>query len=86
MILFYILIDFLVNLCVNLPLQPKNFRSKKIQKSRKLRYFKLNYSLNYGTIGLMLTRPLQFTANTLSKLKIFLKRSMKKSDKTRRQM
>jgi large subunit ribosomal protein L16 len=69
-----------------LPLQPKNFRSKKIQKSRKIRYFKTHHSLRFGNVGLMLVRPLQFTGGSLFRLRLFLKKGARKSDKTRRFM
>lgn len=68
-------------------LQPRNFGYKKKQKSRTLLNFNnshLNKTLNYGGAGLMLLKPAHLTSNQLFKFKLFLKRSMKKSDHTRR--
>jgi large subunit ribosomal protein L16 len=65
-------------------LQPRNFVSKKKQKSRKLRQFKTNWTLKYGSSGLLILRPIQLTGQQIFRLKLFLKKSVKKGDKTRR--
>ena len=65
-------------------LKPKNYKSKKIQKLRKFKIFKKNNNLNFGQIGLISQKPLFLTSNKIFKMKLFLKRSIKKSDKTRR--
>jgi len=69
-----------------LPLQPKHIRSKRRQKGRKLVQFNVRYSLNFGDCGLLIPRPLIFTALTLSRTKLFLKKASKRGDKTRRKM
>lgn len=68
-------------------LQPRNFTYKKKQKNRTLLNFNNSYlskKLNYGGAGLMLLKPIHLTSNQLFRFKLFLKRSMKKSDQTRR--
>jgi ribosomal protein L16/L10AE len=65
-------------------LQPRNFSSKKKQKDRTFRHFNKKFNLNFGTIGLLTLRPFQLTAQQIFRLKLVLKRSVKKSDKTRR--
>ena len=65
-------------------LQPRNFNSKKKQKDRRFRHFNNTFNLNFGTIGLLTLKPFQLTAGQVFRLKLLLKRSIKKSDKTRR--
>ena len=68
-------------------LQPRTFTFKKKQKSRTLMSFNnsyLNKTLNYGGAGLMVLKPVHLTSSQLFRFKLFLKRSMKKSDYTRR--
>jgi ribosomal protein L16/L10AE len=65
-------------------LQPRNFYSKKKQKDRKFRHFNNNFNLNFGNCGLLMLRPIQLTGGQIFRLKLLLKRSVKKSDKTRR--
>ena len=68
-------------------LQPRTFTFKKKQKSRTLMSFNnsyLNKNLNYGGAGLMVLKPVHLTSSQLFRFKLFLKRSMKKSDYTRR--
>ena len=68
-------------------LQPRNFVYKKKQKNRTLISFnnsQSNKTLNYGGAGLMILKPVHLTSNQLFRFKLFLKRSMKKSDHTRR--
>jgi len=65
-------------------LQPRNFNSKKKQKDRRFRHFHNSFNLNFGTIGLLALKPFQLTAGQIFRLKLLLKRSIKKSDKTRR--
>ena len=78
------LIPLFTILCVNLQLQPRNFKNKKKQKKRILIKFNKNYSLKFGDAGLLITRPFILTGPQLIKLKLFLKRATRKSDKTRR--
>ena len=68
-------------------LQPRNFFYKRKQKNRTLLSFNnstLKKNLSFGGAGLMLLKPVHLTANQLFKFKLFLKRSAKKSDYTRR--
>lgn len=69
-----------------MPLQPKNFKSKKKQKSRSFLNFNNNYFLKFGSMGLIILQPLIFTATHLSRFKLFLKRASRKGDKTKRKM
>jgi large subunit ribosomal protein L16 len=68
-------------------LQPRNFIYKRKQKSRSLISFNNSYlkqNLSYGNSGLMILKPLHLSSFQLFRLKLFLKRSSKKSDRTRR--
>ncbi len=66
-------------------LQPRNFIFKKKQKNRRfLSFNSLHNNLSFGGSGLLLLRAIQLTAKQLSRFKLFLKRAMKKADRTRR--
>ena len=68
-------------------LQPRNFFYKRKQKKRSLLSFNNHINknlLNFGGTGLMLLRPIHLTAKQIFRFKLFLKRAMKKSEKTRR--
>ena len=68
-------------------LQPRNFIYKRKQKSRTLisfNNFNSNKILNFGGSGLIILKPVHLTSNQLFRFKLFLKRSSKKSDYTRR--
>jgi hypothetical protein len=68
-------------------LQPRNFNYKRKQKNRSLLSFNSSYlkkKLNFGDSGLMILKPVHLTASQLFRFKLFLKRAIKKSDKTRR--
>jgi len=69
-----------------MPLQPKNFKSKKRQKGRKLIHFNNKFELKFGNCGLMILRPIIFTSLHLSRFKFFLKKANKRGDKTRRKL
>jgi large subunit ribosomal protein L16 len=69
-----------------LQLQPKNFKSKKKQKTRKFLQFSNNYFLKFGHMGLLLLQSIILTATHLSKFKFFLKKASKKNDKTKRKL
>ncbi len=88
MILFFIFIDYLVKFkCVLVLLQPRNFIYKRKQKGRSLISFNnsyLKHKLKYGNSGLMILKPIHLTSNQLFRFKLFLKRTNKKSDYTRR--
>jgi hypothetical protein len=68
-------------------LQPRNFFYKRKQKSRSLISFNNSYlkrKLNFGGAGLMLLKPVHLSASQIFRFKLFLKRAVKKGDKTRR--
>jgi hypothetical protein len=68
-------------------LQPRNFYYKRKQKSRSLLSFNSSYlkkKLNFGGAGLMILKPVHLSASQIFRFKLFLKRAIKKSDKTRR--
>jgi len=64
-------------------LQPRKFKYKSRQKGRTTTKF-TNPRMNYGTVGLVLLRPFRISAKKIFRLKLFLKRSSRKSDWTRR--
>ena len=64
-------------------LQPRKFFYKNRQKNRRARiYFKR--SLTYGTTGCQLSAPLSLTAKQIFRINLFLKKSSRKSEKTKR--
>lgn len=66
-------------------LQPRSFIYKRRQKKRRFLFSNNSQNaLNFGGAGLMILKPVQLTANQLFRFKLFLKRSAKKSDRTRR--
>jgi ribosomal protein L16/L10AE len=71
---------------VYLKLQPKNFKSKKRQKRRSPTFFNKFKSLNFGEAGLVLLGSLIFTSSHLEKMKLYLKKARRKSDKTHRKI
>ena len=64
-------------------LQPRKFKYKSRQKGRSA-HTPSSTKLSYGTVGLVLLRPLRISAKRIFRLKLFLKKSSKKSDITRR--
>ncbi len=82
--LFSIFIGCLVNVCVYVILQPRTFKHKTRHKKRRLLQCNINTSLTYGDSGLLTLKPVQLTSNHLFRFKLFLKRAVKKTDKTRR--
>lgn len=52
-------------------------------KRRFFRYPK-NNSLNYGGMGIQILQPLRLHSKRMFRLKLFLKRAVRKVDKTRR--
>ena len=66
-------------------LQPRKFIWKTKQKHRTRRVSK-NAFLHYGCSGVLILQPLRTTAKRIFRLKIFLKRSARKPDFTRRSM
>jgi len=65
-------------------LQPRHFNFKKRQKNRHCYTFNNKPFLVFGDSGLLLLRPIQLTAHHIFRYKLFLKRSSRKSDKTKR--
>jgi ribosomal protein L16 len=65
-------------------LQPRTTRHKKLHKTRSITIPKKTPNLNYGTSGLLLLQPLRLSSKHLSKFKLYLKRAMRKTDKTKR--
>lgn len=66
-------------------MRPRKFNFKKMFKRRSF-LFPKNNNLNYGEMGLQILQPLRMHAKRMFRLKIFLKRSVRKVDKTRRQL
>ena len=64
-------------------LQPRKFTFKKRQKKRIFKNFKIR-QLSYGNIGLKILSILKISGKQIFRLKIFLKRSIRKSEITRR--
>lgn len=64
-------------------LQPRKFKYKSIQKGRKA-HTPSSVTLSYGTAGVALLRPLRISAKRIFRLKLFLKKSSRKSDITKR--
>jgi hypothetical protein len=71
-------------ICVKLLLQPRHFKRKKVHKQRQITFSKPLIKLTSGSCGLLLLQPTQLSSKHLSKLKLFLKRAVRKSDKTKR--
>ena len=68
---------------VKMILQPRKFKYKSRQKGRRA-HTPSQIRLSYGTVGLALLRPLRISAKRIFRLKLFLKKSSRKSDITRR--
>ena len=66
-------------------MRPRKFNFKKMFKRRSVPVSK-NSTLNYGEMGLQILQPLRLHAKRMFRLKLFLKRSSRKVDKTRRQV
>ena len=64
-------------------LQPRKFRYKTRQKGRTALAFAA-HSMQYGSVALILNTPFRISAKKIFRLKLFLKRSARKSDYTRR--
>ena len=67
-------------------LQPKTFKSKKRQKGRYPLLFNKYRSLQFGDSGLRTLGSLIFTSSHLEKMKLFLRKARRKSDKTHRRV
>lgn len=64
-------------------LQPRKFRYKTRQKNRSAK-ITLKRSLTYGTAALIVLKPFQISAKRIFRLRLFLKRSSRKADLTKR--
>ena len=64
-------------------LQPRKFKFKSRQKGRSA-HTPSPLKFSYGTAALILLRPLRISAKKIFRLKLFLKRSSRKSDITKR--
>lgn len=64
-------------------LQPRKFKFKSRQKLRRA-HQPSHSRLAYGNNGLVLRRPMRISAKRIFRLKLFLKKSSRKSDITRR--
>lgn len=64
-------------------LQPRKFKFKSRQKHRSA-HTPSDFSFTYGTAALVLLRPFRISAKRIFRLKLFLKRSSRKSDITKR--
>lgn len=72
---------------VLLVLQPRKFKFKLRHKHRKLNYKTRNYKfLFFGQAGLLLTKPLLINSKRMFRLKLFLKKAARKTDKTLRRV
>ena len=67
-------------------LQPRKFKYKTIFKLRKINKVYKNNKLLFGQGGLKIIKPLQLNSKKIFRLKIFLKKAVRRSDKTRRKM
>ena len=67
-------------------LQPKKIKFKSIQKGRAFRPRLRKFSLSFGSVGLLLIRPLQINSKRLFRLKLFIKKAAKRSDYTLRKV
>lgn len=66
-------------------LRPRKYVYKTKQKNRKVRIFN-QHNLNYGDHALINLQPLTLTAKQIFRLKLFLKKSTKKSEFTKRRV
>lgn len=76
-------------LSVFLVLQPRRFKYKSRHKLRKLSHvsnFKKDMQLNYGQVGLLISQPVLLSSRHIFRIKIFLNRSAKRSEDTRRKV
>jgi hypothetical protein len=68
-------------------LQPRKFKFKLKHKRRRLNFnVRLARRLLFGGIGLVLTKPLIINSKKMFRLKLFLKKSARRSDKTGRKV
>lgn len=66
-------------------LQPRKFKRKSWQKRRNFKIWTPRL-LTYGTSGLRIQQTLRMSAKQIYRMKLFLKRAVRKSDRTQRYM
>lgn len=66
-------------------LQPRKFKRKSWQKRRNFKIWSPHH-LVYGTSGLRIQQSLRMSAKQIYRMKLFLKRAIRKSDRTQRYM
>ena len=64
-------------------LQPRKIKYKFRHKRRRVSIFRKR-SFQYGDIALKILKPLRISSKSFFRLKLFLKRSIRKSDRTKR--
>jgi large subunit ribosomal protein L16 len=65
-------------------LQPRKFKNKSRHKIRRLpRFTNLSY-LTFGQVGLCLLQPLRLSSKSIFRIKLFVNKSSKRSEDTRR--
>ena len=68
-------------------LQPRKFKYKLKHKRRRINFkVKLKRSLFFGQVGLVLTKPLFINSKKMFRLKLFLKKAARRTDKTARKV
>jgi len=65
-------------------LKPRTIKYKKLHKKRKLFFFQNSTPPKIGTMGLLLLQPLRLKSTSIFKLTLFLKKAVRKVDKTHR--
>lgn len=66
-------------------LQPRKFKYKSLQKNRGSKNWS-SHNLAYGTSGIKIQQSLRLSAKRIYRLKLFLKRAARKSERTQRYM
>ena len=67
-------------------LRPRKFSYKNSQKKRSINLTISDGKLRYGNHGVLLLQPFSITSKRLFRLKLFLKRASRRSDKTGRKL
>ena len=67
-------------------LRPRKFNYKNRHKNRSLFSFPNSSKLNFGQVGLQLLQPLNISGKHLFRIKIFIKKGARRSDKTSRKV
>lgn len=68
-------------------LQPRKFKYKLKHKRRRMNFKVRRFTkLFYGQCGLVLTKPLFLNSKKMFRLKLFLKKSARRTDKTARRV